>query len=143
MTKEINISYLKMIWNSTQRLEDRLISERKNVHSIAENAREAYVLAQAAEVSHTEGEERPLLDGELIHMGDEHQCIRSGDEGQVLQENWVVFDKSVLNTPWQKFLPIVVATGKEWIILNSRTKRPLPKAIADPYNLSCFGPRRY
>jgi hypothetical protein len=143
MTKEINISYLKMIWNNALTFKDRLYSELQNAHSMAENAREAYVLAQAAEVSHTEGEERPLLDGELIHMGDEHQCIRSGDEGQVLQENWVVFDKSVLNTPWQKFLPIVVATGKEWIILNSRTKRPLPKAIADPYNLSCFGPRRY
>lgn len=143
MTKEINISYLKMIWNNALTFKDRLYSELQNAHSMAENAREAYVLAQAAEVSHTEGEERPLLDGELIHMGDEHQCIRAGDEGQVLQENWVVFDKSAFGKPWQKFLPIVVPTGKEWIILNSRTKRPLPKAIADPYNLSCFGPRRY
>lgn len=143
MNNEINISYLKMIWNSTQRLEDRLVSELKNVHSIAENAREAYVLAQAAEVSHTEGEERPLLDGELVRMGDEQQHIRADDDGHVLNGNWAFFDKSAFGNPWQKFLPIVVSTGKEWITLNSRTKRPLPKAIADPYNLSCFGPRRY
>ena len=143
MTKEINISYLKMIWNDAITFKERLCSQLKDVHSMAEKAREAYVLAQAAEVSHTEGEERPLLDGELVRMGDEQQHIRSGDEGQVLNGNWAFFDKSAFGNPWQKFLPIVVPTGKEWITLNSRTRRPLPKAIADPYNLSCFGPRRY
>lgn len=143
MNNEINISYLKMIWNDALTFKERLYSELQNARSMAEHAREAYVLAQAAEVKHTEGEERPLLDGELIRMGDEQQHIRADDDGHVLNGNWAHFDKSAFGNPWQKFLPIVVSTGKEWITLNSRTRRPLPKAIADPYNLSCFGPRRY
>ncbi len=123
-----------MLWNDALYFEERLCSQLKDVHSMAEKAREAYVLAQAAEVKHTEGEERPLLDGEIIHKGDEMQFSCG---------NWAPFEKEAFITPWQKFLPVFGPDGKEWITLNSRTKRPLPKAIADPYNLSCFGPRRY